>query len=68
ELQHVDQWFRLLSETERTATIYSLLQHSSPVQIRFFISVLQQLTSRDPLHTFLTPSNPDQGEQNYSVA
>ncbi|CDH54321.1 rna-binding protein involved in translationalpartial [Lichtheimia corymbifera JMRC:FSU:9682] len=63
ELQHVDQWFRFLSETERTATVYTLLQHSSPVQIRFFISELQQLIKRDPLHSFLTPNNPDQDMQ-----
>ncbi|KAG2223009.1 hypothetical protein INT45_012308 [Circinella minor] len=63
ELQHVDQWFRFLSETERTATIYTLLQHSSQVQIRFFISILQQLMKRDPLHSFLTPANPEQDMQ-----
>ncbi|KAI9258960.1 hypothetical protein BDA99DRAFT_561321 [Phascolomyces articulosus] len=63
ELQHVDQWFRFLSETERTATVYTLLQHSSQVQIRFFISILQQLTKRDSLHSFLTPANPEQDMQ-----
>ncbi|KAI8146963.1 hypothetical protein BJV82DRAFT_597193 [Fennellomyces sp. T-0311] len=63
ELQHVDQWFRYLSETERTATIYTLLQHSSQVQVRFFISILQQLMKRDPLHSYLTPANPDQDMQ-----
>lgn len=41
--------------------MYTLLQHSSPVQIRFFISELQQLIKRDPLHSFLTPNNPEQG-------
>ncbi|KAI9498619.1 hypothetical protein BDB00DRAFT_393100 [Zychaea mexicana] len=61
ELQHVDQWFRFLSETERTATIYTLLQHSSQVQLRFFISILQQLMKRDPLYSYLTPANPEQG-------
>ncbi|KAG2230294.1 hypothetical protein INT48_001536 [Thamnidium elegans] len=44
EVQHVDQWFRYLNEAERTATIYTLLQHSTQVQIRFFITVLQQMT------------------------
>lgn len=63
ELQHVDQWFRFLSETERTTTVYALLQHSSQVQIRFFISVLQQLLKRDPANAFLTPASTDQGKE-----
>ncbi|KAI8096455.1 uncharacterized protein BX664DRAFT_324037 [Halteromyces radiatus] len=50
ELQHVDQWFCYLSIAERTATIYTLLQHSSPVQTRFFMNILQQ-QKRDSILT-----------------
>ncbi|KAH8994152.1 hypothetical protein EDB86DRAFT_3234880 [Lactarius hatsudake] len=34
--QAIEQWFKVLSEAERTAALYSLLQHSTQVQIRFF--------------------------------
>ncbi|EIE79122.1 hypothetical protein RO3G_03827 [Rhizopus delemar RA 99-880] len=59
EVQHVDQWFRYLNEAERTSTIYTLLQHSSQVQIRFFMTVLQQMSNRDPLGTLLSPAHPE---------
>ncbi|CAO3639260.1 unnamed protein product [Cunninghamella blakesleeana] len=50
ELQHVDQWFCYLSDAERTATIYTLLQHNSSVQTRFFMNILQQ-QKRDSILT-----------------
>ncbi|OAD76737.1 hypothetical protein PHYBLDRAFT_108993, partial [Phycomyces blakesleeanus NRRL 1555(-)] len=56
EIQHVDQWFCYLNEAERTAAIYSLLQHSSQVQIRFFITVLQQMNNKDPVDALLSPA------------
>ncbi|KAI8342772.1 hypothetical protein BC941DRAFT_448953 [Chlamydoabsidia padenii] len=59
EMHHVDQWFRFLSEAERTATIYTLLQHSSQVQIRFFINLLQQMGKRDSMHSILMTPTPD---------
>jgi hypothetical protein len=62
-MQHVDQWYRYLTEAEKTATMYTLLQHSSQVQARFFINLLQQMVKRDPLFSLLTPSNPDQGKK-----
>jgi len=43
ELGAIEQWFKVLSEAERTASIYTLLLHSNQDQIRFFISVLQQM-------------------------
>lgn len=43
ELGTIEQWFKILSEAERTAAIYTLLLHSNQDQIRFFISVLQQM-------------------------
>ncbi|CAO3655198.1 unnamed protein product [Mucor fragilis] len=59
EVQHVDQWFRYLNEAERTATIYTLLQHSTQVQIRFFITVLQQMDGKDPVGALLSPAHPE---------
>lgn len=64
ELQHVDQWFSYLNEAERTTTVYTLLQHSSPVQIRFFITVLQQMGKKDPLGSLLSPAYPEKGKRN----
>lgn len=49
------QGFRVLSEAERTAALYSLLQHSTQVQIRFFITVLQQMARSDPMTALLSP-------------
>ncbi|CAO1620284.1 unnamed protein product [Sympodiomycopsis kandeliae] len=53
ELSAIEQWFRVLSEAERTAALYSLLQESTQVQIRFFITVLQQMARSDPMSAFL---------------
>ncbi|KAM0751432.1 hypothetical protein T439DRAFT_356251 [Meredithblackwellia eburnea MCA 4105] len=49
ELGAIEQWFRVLSEAERTAALYSLLQSSTQVQMRFFITVLQQMARSDPV-------------------
>ena len=62
ELNAIEQWFRVLSEAERTAALYSLLQSSTQVQIRFFITVLQQMARADPITALLSPSNPQQGQ------
>ena len=48
--------FKVLSEAERTAALYSLLQHSTQVQIRFFITVLHQMVRADPITALLSPS------------
>ncbi|GMK55157.1 hypothetical protein CspeluHIS016_0202130 [Cutaneotrichosporon spelunceum] len=55
ELGAIEQWFRVLSEAERTAALYSLLQHSTPVQIRFFLSVLHHMAQADPMTAMLSP-------------
>ena len=47
---------KVLSEAERTAALYSLLQHSTQVQIRFFITVLQQMARSDPMTALLSPA------------
>lgn len=47
-MQHVNQWFGYLTDPEKTATLYTLLQHSSQVQIRFFIHLLQEMRKPKP--------------------
>lgn len=47
ELNAIEQWFQVLSDPERTATLYSLLQHTNRVQQGFFIAVLQQMNRKD---------------------
>ncbi|KAJ7039155.1 hypothetical protein C8F04DRAFT_1392605 [Mycena alexandri] len=44
ELGTIEQWFKVLSEAERTAALYTLLQHSNQNQIRFLMAVLQQMS------------------------
>ncbi|WFD30460.1 Flap-structured DNA-binding and RNA-binding protein [Malassezia sp. CBS 17886] len=65
ELSAIEQWFRVLSEAERTAALYSLLQESTQVQIRFFITVLQQMARSDPVGAFIAPNSSSNsiGEQ-----
>ncbi|KAK0486060.1 hypothetical protein IW261DRAFT_770230 [Armillaria novae-zelandiae] len=43
ELCTIEQWFKLLSESEQTATMYTLLQNANPNQLRFLMAVLQQM-------------------------
>ncbi|PFH52058.1 hypothetical protein AMATHDRAFT_2541 [Amanita thiersii Skay4041] len=47
ELTTIEFWFKVLSKPERTASVYTLLQHSDQDQIRFFISMLQQMLKTD---------------------
>jgi hypothetical protein len=62
ELSAIEQWFRVLSEAERTAALYALLQQTTQVQIRFFIQVLQQMGKSHPMSGVLSPSNFDKGK------
>ncbi|KAK2612947.1 Flap-structured DNA-binding and RNA-binding protein [Conoideocrella luteorostrata] len=59
ELSAIEQWFRVLSEAERTAALYALLQQTTQVQIRFFIQVLQQMGKSHPMSGMLSPANFD---------
>ncbi|KAI7851240.1 hypothetical protein BDC45DRAFT_445618 [Circinella umbellata] len=61
ELNHVNQWFRCRSDPERTAAFYSVLQNASQIQIRFLITVLQQLANQDPLGELLSPAGQEKG-------
>ncbi|KAG6886301.1 hypothetical protein C0993_006711 [Termitomyces sp. T159_Od127] len=47
ELGTIEQWFKVLPEAERTATVYTLMAQSNQNQIRFFISALQQMIRPD---------------------
>ncbi|KAI8910999.1 hypothetical protein EDD86DRAFT_204171 [Gorgonomyces haynaldii] len=48
ELKAMEQWFNVLTDVERTTVLYSLLKNANQVQIRFFITVLQQMVQQDP--------------------
>jgi hypothetical protein len=61
ELGAVEQWFRVLTEAERTAALYSLLQQATQVQIRFFLTVLQQMASKTPVNHLLSPASFEKG-------
>lgn len=61
ELSAIEQWFRVLSEAERTAALYALLQQTTQVQIRFFIQVLQQMGKNHPMSGVLSPGTFDKG-------
>lgn len=47
ELSAIENWFRVLSDPERTACLYSLLKGTTPLQIKFFITVLTQMAQKD---------------------
>lgn len=57
ELIAIEQWFKVLSEAERTSALYALLQQTTQVQIRFFIGVLQQMAKNHPMSGVLSPAN-----------
>lgn len=62
ELSAIEQWFKVLSEAERTAALYALLHQTTQVQIRFFIQVLQQMAKNHPMAGVLSPANFDKGD------
>jgi RNA-binding protein VTS1 len=57
ELSAIEQWFKVLSEAERTAALYALLQQTTQVQIRFFIQVLQEMAQNHPMSGILSPAS-----------
>lgn len=61
ELAAIEQWFLVLSEAERTAALYALLQQTTRVQIRFFIQLLRQKDRSHPVPGILSPANFDKG-------
>ena len=68
ELSAIEQWFKVLSEAERTAALYALLQQTTQVQIRFFIQVLQEMAKSHPMSGVLSPANfGEKGSLFYSM-
>lgn len=59
ELDAIQQWFEVLSVGERTAAIYALLQQTTQVQVRFFITVLQKMAKNDALSGVLSPTTAE---------
>ncbi|KAI7908254.1 uncharacterized protein BX663DRAFT_557404 [Cokeromyces recurvatus] len=52
QLNHISHWYDYLKESQRTATIYTLLQQANPVQLKFFYDLIQNLLKESG------PSNP----------
>jgi len=50
EMAAIEQWFMVLSECERTTVLYSLIQNISELQVRFFLTLLQQKVKNNPLY------------------
>jgi hypothetical protein len=42
ELDHIETWFKVLKESERTTAVYTLLEHSNDDQLQFFMTVIQK--------------------------
>ena len=61
ELSAIEQWFRVLSEAERTAATYALIQQTTQMQQRFFAQVLNQMAKSHPISGVLSPANFEKG-------
>ncbi|KAL1921863.1 uncharacterized protein VTP21DRAFT_10505 [Calcarisporiella thermophila] len=59
ELNAIDQWFVALSPAEKTAALYNLLQYCTPVQMQFFIVVLQQMLQQRIPSAMVSPVSPE---------
>jgi hypothetical protein len=57
ELSAIEQWFRVLSEAERTAATYALIQQTTQMQQRFFAQVLNQMSRSHPISGVISPSS-----------
>jgi len=69
ELSAIEQWFRILSEAERTAATYALIQQTTQMQQRFFAQVLNQMSKSHPISGVLSPANfGEKGGLNAPVA
>jgi hypothetical protein len=47
DLGTVEQWYKVLTPSERTATIYHLIQSATQDQLRFFVSVIERRAKPD---------------------
>jgi len=60
ELTAIESWYQVLSRSERTTSIYTLLQHSDQDQKRFFIALIQQLLKAEVESTANVSSEDNQ--------
>jgi hypothetical protein len=44
ELDTIENWFKVLNESERTTALYTLFEHSNEDQLQFFMTVIQKKT------------------------
>jgi hypothetical protein len=44
ELDAIENWFKVLNESERTAALYALFEYTSEDQLQFFTTVIQKKT------------------------
>ncbi|KAF5388854.1 hypothetical protein D9757_005648 [Collybiopsis confluens] len=58
ELGTIEQWFKLLSESEQTASLYTLLQHARPGQVKFLSAVLQQMSDNNASTANMSENSP----------
>lgn len=54
ELAAMEQWISAISDAERTMALYSFLQRASPPQLRFLLTVMQQMLRNDPMANMLS--------------
>lgn len=63
ELGTIEQWFKLLTESEQTASLYTLLQHAKPNQVKFLSAVLQQMSDGNPPPAAENPTTKSGGRR-----
>jgi hypothetical protein len=47
ELQAIERWFKVISHGEQTASLYALLQQTTPMQIDFFLDKVPSMVHND---------------------
>lgn len=57
ELSAIEQWFKVLTEAERTAALYALLQQTTHIQLEFFLQVLNEVKKNNPAPGIMSPTN-----------
>ena len=68
DLCQIEQWFKHLSMSEKTTTLFNLTQHINPAQIKFMMGVLKDLAQKsnmlspmmdhdDPFQQSVSPLN-----------
>ncbi|KAI9179178.1 Flap-structured DNA-binding and RNA-binding protein [Blastocladiella emersonii ATCC 22665] len=68
ELRAIEEWFKVLTDVERTTALYSLLQYITPVQVRFFTTILTSMSRRaDPQSFLYSPSVSERGGPDHAA-